>query len=146
MLLHPRTPRPSTGWGATKVDMGVVLPSPCTGIMEDRLRHSPLHQLVKVCCSHTQVQSQVLSLQRARIPPSSCSVTHHRYDTSFLGCWHASTSGVQSVQSECPAEWSPPTKVTVFADSCCAAWLASANKSRQVDLKCASVTQKYNSE
>lgn len=44
------------------------------------------------------------------------SVTNCRYDeiTSFLGCRHASASGVQSVQSKCPAEWRTPTKVTIF--------------------------------
>lgn len=48
MLLHPPTPRPSQGWGATKVDSGPVLHSPSTGIMEGRLRHSPLHPWVKL--------------------------------------------------------------------------------------------------
>lgn len=57
----------------------------------------------------------------SRMIPSMCpahtvSVTHRRYDeiTGFLGCRHASTSSVQSVQSKCPAEWRTPTKVTIY--------------------------------
>lgn len=47
MLLHRHTPRPSQGWGATKVDLGLVLHSPSTGTMGDHLSECPLHQRVK---------------------------------------------------------------------------------------------------
>lgn len=47
MLLHPLTLRPSLGWGATKVDLELVLHSLSTGITGDHLRHSPLH--LQVC-------------------------------------------------------------------------------------------------
>lgn len=46
MLLHPHTPRPSQGWGATKVDLELVLHSPSMGTMGDSLSHAPLHQQV----------------------------------------------------------------------------------------------------
>lgn len=99
--------------------------------------------------SHTQVQPQSSQALRTKILTSEhhVSVTHHRCDEncSFLAGRHASTSGVQSVQSKCPAEWCPPTKVTVLTDSHCAAWRASSNKSGHVDDKCASMTQKHNS-
>lgn len=61
MLLHPHTPRPSQGWGATKVDLEVVLHSPSTGIMGDRLRHSTLHQQVNLY-SCIWIVSQITSI------------------------------------------------------------------------------------
>lgn len=59
MLLHPRTPRPNPGWGATKVDLELVLHSPSTGTMGDHLRRSTLRQQVKDFDTCVWIVSQI---------------------------------------------------------------------------------------